>query len=232
MATQLIAKLIDITYNSLKPDLSGYELEDRLIKQLLGRKLTFTTEQGEEGQITFQNLGKGTESPSTVVTLQVEGIELNQDEQRLTLDMRYVFYQQYGHEMLFSGSTTKFLRTSPFVQKLGPENILIEFVMHGDTIYWVNRCLPIFADVVQYHQSELHQTAIDWYDNRRETEGDSVEVSLDEPVKREVSLDDPLEFISKVADDESYIEKYVKYIDEPYGETRTMIDSRNTHASS
>lgn len=231
MSSQLIAKLVEITYSSLKPDLSGYEAENRLIEHLIEKELKFTTRDGE-GQISFQNIGQGTESPSTVVTLQVKGIEFNQDFQRLTLDMRYIFYQQYGHKMLFSGTMTKFLRTSPFVQKLGPENILIEFVMHGDTIYWVNRCLPIFADVVKHHKRELHQTAIDWYDNREAEWEDSVEVSLDAPVGKEVSLDDPIEMMSKTADDRSYIEKYIKYIDEPHGDTRRVIDNRNTHASS
>jgi hypothetical protein len=231
MSTQLIAKLIEITYSSLKPDLSGYEAEDRLREHLIEKELKFTTEDGE-GRVSFQNIGQGTESPSTVVTLQVKGVEFNQDSRRLTLDMRYVFYQQHGYEMLFSGTTTKFLRTSPFVQKLGPENILIEFVMHGDTVYWVNRCLPIFADVIRHHKSELHQTAVDWYDNREDEWGESVEVSLDTPVNEEVSIDDPIEMISKTADDKSYIEKYIKYLGEPYGDTRRVIDNRNTHASS
>jgi hypothetical protein len=91
MPTQLIAKLIELAYDETQSDLADHEVEDRLLDNLLGKDLDFTTEQGEQATISFHSLGRGEESPSTVVTLQVKGVEFSQDAERLTLDLRYIF---------------------------------------------------------------------------------------------------------------------------------------------
>lgn len=232
MPTQLIAKLIELAYNETQSDLAEHEIEDRLLDHLLGKELNFTTEGGTQASVLFHSIGRGTENPSTVVTLQVEGIEFIQDAERLTLDLRYIFYQEYGYNFLFSGPTTKYLITSPFVQRLGPSNILMEFVVYGDTVNQVNRSLSIFADVIRLHQGDRHQAAIEWYDNRKtEWDGDS-EITLEEPVRETVSIDDPIEHVYATSNDEAYIEDYIQYIDNPHGETRELIDNRNTYAKS
>ncbi|GAB3310953.1 hypothetical protein [Haloplanus salinarum] len=232
MPTQLIAKLIELAYNETQSDLAHHEIEDRLLDNLLGKNLDFTTEQGEQATILFHSIGRGKESPSTVVTLQVEGIEFNQDAERLTLDLRYIFYQEYGYNFLFSGTSTKFLITSPFVQRLGPANILIEFAIYGNTVNQVNRCLSILAEVIRVHQATRHQTAIEWYDDHENKwEGDP-EITLEEPIRETVSIDDPIEYIYESSNDESYIEDYIRYVDNPRGEIRNLIDNRNTYARS
>lgn len=231
MPTQLIAKIIEMAHNELSPELSDHEIEHHLLDNLLGKQLNFTTEEGSQGTVRFHSIGRGEESPSTVVTLQVEGIEFNQEVDRLTLDLRYVFYQKYGYNF-FHGIATKFLITSPFVKKLGPDNILIEFLIYGDTVYQVNRCLSIFADVIRMHQGDRHQTAIEWYDERKEEWGDEYEITLEGPVRDTVSIDNPIELLYATGSDESYIEDYIRYIDNPHGETRESIDNQNTYAKS
>jgi hypothetical protein len=231
MSTNLIAKLIELAYNETQVELADHGVEDRLLDNLLGKSLNFTTEQGTQATVLFHSIGRGVDSPSTVVTLQVEGVEFEQDADRLTLDLRYVFYQEYGYSFLFSNSSTKFLVVSPFVQKLGPTNILIEFAIYGDTVHHVNRCLSIFADVIQSHQSERHQSAIEWYDHEAEWDGEP-EITLEEPIRETASIDDPLEHISATASDESYVEDYIRYLDDIDDETRELVDNRNTYAQS
>jgi hypothetical protein len=232
MPTQLVAKLIELAYNETQSDLADHGIEDRLLHNLLGKDLDFITEQGEQGTILFHSIGRGENSPSTVVTLQVKGVEFNQDAERLTLDLRYIFYQEYGYDFLFNGTSTRSLITSPFVQKLGPKNILIEFVVYGNTVSQVNRCLSILTDVIRVHQAARHQTAIERYnDGKDEWEGDP-EISLEEPLRETVSIDHPIEYMFASSDDESYIEDYIRYVDNPHGELRDLIDNRNTHAQS
>lgn len=230
MVTQLFAKLLEVAYNEVKSDLDSHEKVDRLIDALLGKNLTFTTSQGEKGNITIHNIGKGKKTPSTLVTLQVKGINFDQDPQRLTLDLRYIFYQEFGCSFFF-GTPVKFLITSPMVRKLGPSNILIEFVLYGDTISQVNRCLSIFANVVRMHQTDPHQTAMDKYDNESGWD-DEPEVELSEPLSKIDPLENPLEHVSQRVDDEVYIKEYIQYIDNPEGDLRRLIDNRNTFAES
>lgn len=232
MPTQLIAKLIELAYNEAQSELADHEIEDRLLDNLLGKNLDFTTEQGTHGTVQFHSIGQGEKLPSTVVTLQIEGIEFAQDAERLTLDLRYIFYQEYGYGFIFRGPSTKFLITSPFVQKLGPENILVEFTVYGNTVSKVNRCLSIFADVIRTHQETRHQTAIEWYDDRKSEWEDDPEISLQKPIRETISIEDPIEYIYANSNDESYIEDYIKYIDNPHGEMRELIDNRNTYARS
>ena len=232
MPTQLIAKLIELAHNEFQSDLEEHEIENRLVSNLLDRELDFTTEKGEQGTISFHSIGRGKNRPSTVVTLQAKGIEFEQDEQRLSLDLRYVFYEEYGHDFLINNNLTKFLITSPFVQKLGPSNYLIDFVMYGETIYRVNRCLSVFAGVIQAHQSSIHQTAIDWYDNRKSDWDDDPEISLEKPIRGGDPTEEPLEYLYGRSRDETYIGKYIKYIDNADGEMRELIDNRNTYAES
>jgi len=232
MPTQLISKLTELAYNEIQSDLSGHEIEGRLVDNLLGKSLNFTTEQGTEASVKFHSIGRGKKSPSTVVTLKVNGIEFEQDEQRLSLDLRYVFYREYGHDFLFTGTPTKFLVTSPFVQELGPSNFLIEFVIYGNTINHVNRCLSVFADVLKSHQGEVHQTAIEWYDDREDEWEENSGVSLEELISETDPTEDPIEYIYTKSDESSYIEEYIEYIDNSGGEARQTIDSRNTYAES
>lgn len=228
----IIGKIIELAYNEIQSDLAEHEIEDRLLKSLLGKSLNFTTKNGNEGTVSFHSIGQGKKIPSTIVTLQVEGIEFEQSAERLTLDLRYIFYQEYGYNFLFGGSSTKFLTKSPILQKLGPDNFLIEFAIYGNTVSQVNRCLSIFADLIRDHQASRHQTAIEWYDGQKtEWEGDP-EITLDEPIREIASFDDPIETIYATTSDESYIEDYIRYIDDPNGEIRELIDNRNTHAQS
>lgn len=230
MATQLFAKLLELAYNEVKSDLDSHEKVDRLIDALLGKNLTFKTDEGEDGEIVVHNIGQGKKKPSTLVTLQIKGIKFYQDPQRLTLDLRYIYYQEYGHAFCF-GTPVKFLLTSPMVRKLGPSNILIEFVLYGDTVSQVNRCLSIFADVVRMHQTDPHQTAIDKYDNEGSWES-SPDIELSEPLREIDPLENPLEHVSQRVNDEVYIKEYIQYIDNPEGEMRRLIDNRNTFAES
>lgn len=230
MASQIIAKLIELAYNGVQSDLADHEIEDRLIDELVGKSLDFTTEQGDKGTILFHSIGQGKHQPSTVVCLQVTGIEFQQEPKRLSRDMSYIFYKAFGEEFLHNG--TKFLITTPAVQKLGPSNILIEFVMFGNTIHQINRCLAIFAEVIRKHQSELHLSAINMYDHTGSDSGDGLDVSLEEPIDHSVSQDTPMEYLSAVSSEEVYIEEYIRYIDGEDREFRGMIDNRNTFAES
>lgn len=230
MYSQVLTKLIEITFNVVQDDISGHEVEDRLVDNLLGKELEFTTQDGSEGVISFHSIGRGSKVPSSVVTLQVKGIEFDQEPSRLSHDLRYIYYKTHGHSF-FVGSPTEFLVTSPFVRKLGPSNILIEFVIYGDTIHQVNRCLAVFAKVIKKHQSSLHQTTIERYKNGNTEFDDDSDVSLEEPLSNQTPSDDPLEITFTIAGDEVYIEEYTKYLDN-YDEFQTLIDNRNTFAES
>lgn len=230
MASQIIAKLIELAYNVVQSDLADHEIEDRLIGELVGKSLDFTTEQGEEGTILFHSIGQGKHQPSTVVCLQAKGVEFQQEPGRLSHDMSYIFYKAFGEEFLHNG--TKFLITTPAVQTLGPSNILIEFVMFGNTIHQINRCLAIFAEVIRKHQSELHQTAIDMYDQAGNEWDDSPDISLEDPIDNSITQETPMEYLSTISSEEVYIEEYIKYIDGEDKEFREMIDNRNTFAES
>lgn len=232
MPTQLIAKFIELGYKEMQSDLPEHEMERRLHDNLLGKRLNFTTEQGTKATIQFHSIGQGKASPSTVVTLQVEGIAFNQDPGRLTLDLRYVFYREYGHKFLFNGSGTKFLIASPFVKELGPDNILIEFAAYGNTVDHINRSLSIFADVIRVHQGDRHQKAIEWYNDREKEWEEDPDITLEKPIEDTASFDDPIEHIYATSNDESYIEEYIQYVDDPHGEARKIIDNRNTYAES
>lgn len=232
MSAQLTAKLMELAYNAYnktQSDLADHEIENRLLDTLLGKDLNFTTKQGTQATVTFHSIGRGKEYPSTVVTLQVEGIEFEQDAERLTLDFRYVFYQEYGRKLALE---TSFLISSPFIQKLGPTNILIEFAIYGNTVNQINRCLSTFADVIRRHQGDRHQTAIDWYDNHKDEWKSDLEINLKKPVREPGSISDPIEQIYATHSDESYIEEYIRYIDDPDSETRKTIDEKNTYAQS
>lgn len=229
MPSQLLAKLIEIAHNAVQADLKSHEVEDRLVDNLLGKSLDFTTEEDQKGTISFHSIGRGSKNPSSIITLQVEGIEFDQESSRLTRDLRYIYYDTHGHTYYF-GSPMEFLVTSPIVQKLGPSNILIEFVIYGDTIHQVNRGLSVFAEVIKKHQSKLHQTAIEQYENGKiELEGDSC-VSIEEPLSNEITQNSPLKYIRAIADDEVYIKEYAKYLDE--NSFRDMLNNRNTFAES
>lgn len=231
MVGELIAKLIELAQNEMQSDLAEHEIEDRLLDNLLGKDLNFTTEQGIQANVTFYGIGQGKKNPSTVVTLQVEGIEFEQDADRLTLDLRYVFYQEYGHKFCI-GRPIKFLITSPFVQFLGPENILIRFAVWGNTVHKISRCLPIFANVIREHQSTRHQSAVDLYENKKDDWDGDTEISLEGPIQEPASIEEPIEHIYATSSDENYIEDYIKYIDNTDSETRELIDNRNTFAQS
>jgi hypothetical protein len=96
----------------------------------------------------------------------------------------------------------------------------------------VNRCLSILADVIRAHQAARHQTAIEWYEDHDDSWEDDPEISLDEPISETLSIDDPIEYIYASSNDESYIEDYIRYVDNPHGEMRDLIDNRNTYAQS
>jgi hypothetical protein len=228
MESVAIAKLIEASYQGLKSNLDTHEVEDRLINKLLGKELNFTTGQGNKGVIRFQSLGLGKRDPSTAVTLQAEGVEFEQDKRRLTLDLRYVFYQELGHASSVSDSAG-FLISSPIAQKLGPSNILIKFIGYGNTIYRTARFLPIFAGVLRKHQAELHQTAIEVCDEKKWEADPDIELSA--PVSEQSTPDKPWDFMMKRADDISYIREYINYIHN-HGEIREWIDNRNTNAQS
>lgn len=90
----------------------------------------------------------------------------------------------------------------------------------------------MFAGVIRVHQGERHQTAIEWYDDRRaEWDGDP-DITLEDPIKETASIDDRIEHIYATSNDESYTEDYIRYIDDSHGETRELIDNRNTYAQS
>lgn len=229
MPTQLLAKLLEITYNEVQTDLKEHEKEDRLVDNLLGKSLSFSTKESDNGMIEFHSIGAGKREPSSVVTLQVRGTEFDQDSTRLTRDLRYIYYKTHGYAF-FSGTPTNFLVTPPLVKKLGSSNILIEFVIYGDSIYRVNRCLAIFAKVIKKHQGDLHQTAIEQYDNDEvDADGDS-NISLEEPISEEISEDNFIEYTLTATDDEVYIKEYAKYLDDE--SFREIIDDRSTFAES
>jgi hypothetical protein len=232
MPTQLLAKLIDVAYNEVQPDISQYEIENQLLDNLLGKSLSFSTKKGTRATIRFHNIGNGKNTPSTTVTLQVKGVEFIQEPERLTLDLRYIFYKEYGHDFLFRQDSIKFLVQSPFIQKLGPENVLIKCAVYGNTVGHINRSLSIFADLIRLHQDQRHQTAIDWYDNRKEDWDGDQEIELEKPIKEVDPIDKPIEALSEFISEEAYIEEYIQYIDNPYGDTRELIDNRNTYAQS
>ena len=229
MPSPLFAKLIEITYKAVQADLKDHEIEDRLVDSLLGKSLNFTTEGDSKGTVSFHSIGKGSKNPSSIITLQVEGIEFEQKSTRVTEDLRYIYYNTHGYTFFF-GSPTEFLVTSPFVRKLGPSNILIEFVIYGNTIHQVNRCLTIFAEVIKKYQGELHQTAIEQYENGEIELDDDSSVSLEEPLSEEISQDNPMEFVRTRVDDEVYIKEYAKYLDDDG--FRDMLNNRNTFAES
>lgn len=228
--TPLIPKLIELAYNEAGPDLTEHEIEERLLDYLLGKELKFSTEKNDSAIIRFHSLGRSTDG-GTVVTLEVEGIEFEQEAERLTLDLRYIYYKQYGHQFCF-GNPTKFLTSSPFVQSFSPQRILIEFAVYGETVHHVNRSLPIFADIIKLHQGERHQTAIDWHENQKDELDNESGVNLEEPIQSSKSADEPIEYLYARSDDESYIEEYINYIDNPRGNIRNIIDNRNTFADS
>ena len=231
MPSQLLAKLIELAYDETRPNLDEHEKIDRLHEALLGKDLDFTTDQGAQGNISFHNIGQGKRAPSTLITLQSKGIEFTQDTQQLTLDIRYLFYHQYGHQFFFT-SSTKFLITLPIIRKLGPRNILIEFLIYGDTFSRVNRCLSIFADIIRLHQADRHQKAIECY-NSNEYEWDGgPKINLSGPIKETDSVNNPFEYMSSKTDDEVYIKEYVKYIRDPEGSIRETFDNRSTFAES
>lgn len=226
MPDKTFATLIDKIHETIQPDLNEHEIEDRLLDRLMGKKLNFSTTAENQAVIKFHNIARGKKSPSTMVTLQVEGVEFDQNPERLTLDLRYVFYQQYKN----SGLTDKFLITSPFVQELGPENILIKFGIYGNTVFQVNRCLSIFADVVKAHQDDRHQTAIAYYNEQGEEWGSDPDISIDHPITpRDYGV---VGILFNKIQDESYIEDYIRYINDHDGNFRETIDNKNTWAES
>jgi len=230
MATSILAKLIELAYDQSQADLPPYEIENRLIDSLLGKSLEFSVDENQIAEISFHGIGRGSERPSTVVSLQVQGVDFEQSTDRLTLDFRYIFYNLFGHDYLFSN--VEFLVTSPTVQKLGEDNILIEFVLYGETVYQVNRSLETFAKLIKTHQSELHQTAIRIYeDHSQEYQSGNYEIRLEEPISSNVPAGKPLHYIRESASDEYYIEEYIEYIDDPEDSNRELIDNRNTFAS-
>jgi len=231
MVSEIAAKLIEITADEVRPDLAGHEIEDRLLNHLLGKRLQFTTAQGTEGGISFHSLGRGQKDVTSAVSLQVEGIEFDQQAPRLQLDLRYIYYTEYGHP-LFLGTPVKFLVTSPIVQKLGPSNILIEFVVYGNTVHRVNRCLNIFAKVIKQHQSDLHQRAISEYNETAIDTSDDVEISLDGPISGDATPPDYMEISANEISDEHYIKQYIDYLRDTNGGFRQTVDSKNTYASS
>ena len=234
MPTELLAKLIDITYQQVQPDISQHEIENQLLDNLLGKSLNFSTKEGEQATIEFHNIGQGERQPSTTITLQVKGVKFSQEPDRLSLDLRYIFYKQYGYEFLLGSEKINFLIESPFARKLGPDNILIKFAVYGNTVGHINRSLSIFADLIRLHQADLHQTAIDWCDNRKEEWDGNQEVELEKPIEtpnhRAPQEDIMLEAMYEKASEESYINEYIQYIHNPHGDTRKLIDKRNTHA--
>ncbi|WP_144050391.1 hypothetical protein [Halorubrum persicum] len=161
----------------LHKSVSEHQKEDRLVDNLLGKSLSFTTEDGDKGTIEFHSIGAGGRNPSSVVTLQIKGIDFDQDHNRLTRDLRYIYYKTHGYPFFF-GTPTKFLVTLPLVQKLGDSNILLEFAIYGDTIHRVNRCLAVFAEVIKKHQGKLHQTAIKKYNSNKINIDSDTEVSI------------------------------------------------------
>ena len=227
MVSEIAAKLIEITADKVQQDLAGHEIEDRLLRHLLGKRLQFTTSQGTEGAISFHSLGRGQKEPTSVVSLQVEGVEFDQQAPRLQLDLRYIYYTEYGLS-LSSGKSVKFLVTSPIVQKLGPSNILIEFVMYGNTVHRVNRCLNIFTKVIKQHQSSLHQTAISEYDETTIDPNDDVDISLDRPISAEANPPDYMKILANKTSDEQYIEEYIDYLKGTNDGFRQTVDNRNT----
>lgn len=229
MIPDLFLRIFDYVLKAGQPELEEYQIEDRLIDNLLDKELEFTVEGHGQATIKFHSLGAGKKRPSTVVTTHIEGVEFDRDSQGLTLDFRYIFYKAFGHDFMF-GHPVKFLISPPTVRKLGPDSILVECVIYGDTIHQVNRCLEIFAEVVRRHQHELHQTAIEKYKEiGRWT--DSTEFSLNESITIPPSTADSIDVIHAVTRDESYIEEYIKYMSN-YGEVRRTIDNRNTFAIS
>ena len=212
------------------------KIESQLLDNLLGKCLNFSTKKGEEATIEFHNIGQGERDPSTTVALQVKGVEFSQEPDRLSLDLRYIFYKQYGYDFLLGPEKINFFIESPFVRKIGPDNILIKFAVYGNTVGHINRSLSIFADLIRLHQADLHQTAIDWYDNRKEGWGSNQEIELEKPIENPThhapQKDTMLESMYEKASEEAYIEKYIQYIHNPHGDTRELIDKRNTHARS
>jgi hypothetical protein len=132
---------------------------------------------------------------------------------------------------MFTAPPTEFLITSPVVQKLGPENILVKFAIYGETPYQVNRCLEVFAEVVRKHQGELHQAAVSKFEDSDFENGER-EVSLDGAISSSLSTDGPIKYIQASVNDERYINDYIAYLSVPSGETRRVIDNQNTFASS
>lgn len=232
MPTRVLAKLLELTYKEMKADVPEHEIEDRLLDNLLGKSLQFTTEQGQQGCIQFHSIGRGKRSPSTVISLQISGVNFEQGNLRLSLDLRYIYYKEFGHRFMFHGSPSKFLVTSPAVQKLGPNNVLVEFVVYGNTVHQVNRSLEIFAEVVRCHQDQLHQTAIEHCDQYDSTSGDKSCVSFKQSLSGDSLARDSIDLIEKVYSDESYIEEYIGYVNNPKGELRRVMDQRNTYADS
>lgn len=234
MPTQLLAKLIDITYKQVQPDVSQHEIESQLLDNLLGKSLNFSTKKGTQATIEFHNIGQGERHPSTTVALQVKGVEFSQEPDRLSLDLRYIFYKQYANDFHLGSEKINFLIQSPFVRKLGPENILIKFAVYGNTVGHINRSLSIFADLIRSHQADLHQTAIDWYDNRKEEWDSNLGVELEKPIENPnhhaPQKDDILEAMYERGREEAYIEEYIDYIHNPHGDAREVIDKRNTYA--
>jgi hypothetical protein len=86
--------------------------------------------------------------------------------------------------------------------------------------------------LIRLHQDQRHQTAIDWYDNRKEDWDGDQEIELEKPIKEVDPIDKPIEALSEFISEEAYIEEYIQYIDNPYGDTRELIDNRNTYAQS
>ena len=231
MVSEIAAKLIEITADEVRQDLAGHEIEDRLLNHLLGKRLQFTTAQGTEGAISFHSLGRGQKEATSVVSLQVEGVEFDQQAPRRQLDLRYIYYTEYGHSLFF-GTSVKFLVTSPIVQKLGPSNILIEFVIYGNAVHRVNRCLNIFAKVIKQHQSSLHQTAISEYDETAVDTNDDVDISLDRPISVDANPPDYMGILLNKISDEKYITEYIHYLNDTNDGFRQVVDNRNTYASS
>lgn len=115
---------------------------------------------------------------------------------------------------------------------MGSDNILIKFAVYGNAVGHINRSLSIFADLIRSHQAQRHQTAIDWYNNRKEEWVDDLEIELEAPVEEINPVDKPIEAISEVVSEEVYIKEYIQYVDNPYGDMRELIDNRNTYAQS